>query len=337
MRILFFILSLTALTASADTLKLKNGDHLSGTIITMEGSELVFKTRYAGKIKIKWSEITAIRTSKPVALTLKNDSNINNATVIPTTTGNTARVTSASIATPMTIELATIKYINPSDIVTGKGVKVSGAVNAGLSIARGNSETDAYNLLAEVIIRSLKNRFTVGGSLYSSSDSSGDIEDRKSAYFKYDHFLSTKRYVYGNTTFNKDKFKDQKLKSTIGVGYGHQFFESATRNLSLEAGVTLVNDDFIVATDENYTAGRWAVRFDQKFYKNKLQFFHLHEGLLDFADSNNLVVTSQTGFRFPVFSGMNASIQLNVDWDKSPPAGTNKTDRKLLFNLGYSW
>jgi len=336
MRILFFILSLTAFAASADTLTLKNGDHLSGTIVKMEGPELIFNTQYAGDIKIKWAEVSSLKTSKPIAITLKDNSEINNASLSPAA-NTSARVTSDQLATPVKIELAKVKYINPSDATKGKGVKIKGNVNAGLSIVRGNSETDAYNILAEVIIRSVANRFTVGGSIYKSSDNNGDIEDRQAASFKYDHFLSKKRYVYGNTTFNKDKFKDQKLKSSIGVGYGHQFFETDTRNLALEAGINIVNDDFIVAADENYAAGRWALRYDQKFYNKKLEFFHQHEGLIDFEDSKNLVITSQTGFRFPVFSGMNASIQLNVDWDKSPPAGTKSTDRKLLFNLGYSW
>jgi len=323
-------------TVIADILTLNNGDRLTGTIIRKEDSNLVFKTDYAGEIKIKWDQVTAVTTDKPVQLTLDNGTAIEKASLSPAQ-DKTAEIKAENINNDLEIKLSSVKYINPSDVVSGKGIKVSGRVNAGVNIASGNSDTESYNLDTEVVMRGKINRFTVGANLYRASDNSVDTEDKSSAWLKYDHFTSKKSYVYGNTSFARDKFKDQKLKSTIGLGYGIQFHESDERNFLIEGGLNYVNDDYFIAMDDDYAAGRWSLRYDQKFYKKRLQFFHNHEGLFDLDDTGNMNIYSQTGFRFPILSGMNASLQLNVDWDNQPVAGTASTDRKLLFNLGYSW
>ncbi len=338
MKTVFYILalSLIALSAHADTVTLKNGDKISGTVVRKEDSNLVFKTAYAGELKIAWGEIVSLATDKPVVVVLDNDTSIEAAKLAPTTTGSTS-ISTPNVGKPVEVALASVKYINPSIETSGKGVKVNGRVNVGASIASGNSVNESYNADAEVIMRTKTNRTTAGANLYQASDNNVDTEEKYGAYLKYDHFLNAKQYIYGNTTFARDKFKDQKLKSTVGLGYGHQFWETDARNLALEAGIAFVNDDFFVTADDNYTAGRWAIRFDQKLYKDKIQFFHNHEGLIDFSDTENLTITSQTGFRFPLLTGMVASIQANVDWDKSPPAGTGSTDRKILFNVGYAW
>ncbi len=329
-------LSLASASVLADTVTMKNGDRLTGTIVSKTDGNLIFKTGFAGDITLNWGEISSLTTDKPVVLVLDNDTSIEAANLLPGA-GGMANIQTANVGNPMQVALGSVKYINPPVEVSGKGVKVSGRINAGASIASGNSDTESYNLDGEVIMRTKQNRTTVGANLFRASDNGNDTEDKAAAYLKYDHFLNDKQYIYGNTTFARDKFKDQKLKSTIGLGYGHQFWESPSRNLALEAGVSFVNDDYFTTADENYTAGRWAIFYDQKMYKDKIQFFHRHEGLIDLSDTENLTITSQTGFRFPLLAGMNAAIQANVDWDKSPPAGFGSTDRKILFSVGYAW
>lgn len=320
----------------ADTVTLNNGDKLTGTIIRKEDSNLIFNTSFAGDLTIKWSEIASLATDKPINIVLNNETSIEAANLSASSKGST-RIQTTDVNNPMEISLASVKFINPSIEVSGRGVKVSGRVNGGINIASGNTDTESYIADTEVIMRTKINRTTIGAKYYKAKESGIDTEDKSFAYLKYDHFLTDKRYIYGNTTFSRDIFKDQKLKSAVGIGYGHQFWESDARNLALEAGLSFVNDDFFIAVDENYTAARWAVNYDQKMYKNKIQFFHYHEGLMDLSESDNLTIISQTGFRFPLFLGMNAAIQANIDWDKSPPVDKGSTDRKILFSVGYAW
>ena len=60
------VLSFVASFARADTLVLKNGDHLTGTVVSSDGKELTFKTDFAGEIKVKWPTIAEVKSDKPL-------------------------------------------------------------------------------------------------------------------------------------------------------------------------------------------------------------------------------------------------------------------------------
>ena len=53
-----------ASAASADTVVLKNGDHLTGTIEVSDGHDVTLKTDYAGEIKIQWASVTQVTTTE---------------------------------------------------------------------------------------------------------------------------------------------------------------------------------------------------------------------------------------------------------------------------------
>ena len=49
-------LLLLPLTAAADTVVLKNGDHLTGTVNQLAGGKLTVTTSYAGAVTISWDQ-----------------------------------------------------------------------------------------------------------------------------------------------------------------------------------------------------------------------------------------------------------------------------------------
>ena len=54
-------------------------------------------------------------------------------------------------------------------------------------------------------------------------------------------------------------------------------------------------------------------------------------------DTDNLFVRTQTGLRWPILGGLDATAQYNVDWENNPEPGRSKPDLALLFSLGYRW
>ena len=325
-----------SLSAFADTVTLRNGDRITGTVLRKENDNLVFKTAYAGEIEIRWVDIAGLHTDEPVEVMLNDETSLN-ATFKPTDEPGKVTLQSGEIIRTAPVELDKIAYINPSPEVSGKGVRFTGRVNIGLNATSGNSETENLYVDAEMVARTKENRYTVGATAQRSSEDDNETADRTTLYSKYDHFLTEKRYLYANATFVRDEFKDLNLRSALGIGLGHQFIESKRKNLSLEGGLSFVNEDFISAADDQYLAGRWAVNFDQYFFKDRLQFFHKHEGLQSLENTEDLLVRSETGLRVPLSDNLNTSVQVNVDWDGNPPPGTEETDLTYLLNVGYNW
>ena len=61
---------LTACTAFADQVTLKNGDRVTGAIVKKDGNDLTVKTDLMGVVKIPWDQVTDIKTSAPLNVVL---------------------------------------------------------------------------------------------------------------------------------------------------------------------------------------------------------------------------------------------------------------------------
>src|SRR5690606_9444299 len=61
---------------SADEIRLKNGDVITGTIVKKETTVVVFRTTYAGDINVQWSEVSSLSSDKPVHLVLSDGSSL---------------------------------------------------------------------------------------------------------------------------------------------------------------------------------------------------------------------------------------------------------------------
>ncbi len=77
----------------AEQVTLKNGDHLSGAIVSMDGKKLVLKTTYAGEVSIDWAEVSQFSSDKAPLVVTKADKQLVSGTV--TSEGANVMVTTA--------------------------------------------------------------------------------------------------------------------------------------------------------------------------------------------------------------------------------------------------
>jgi len=329
---LLWVFSL-GLPAVADEVYLVNGDRVSGTLITKAGDTLTLKTDFAGEIGIAWDKVVSISTEAPVVVQL-DDATLLKGTLARSGDG-TVSIAGSGLVQAGQVPVARVALINPP--APQNGVKLSGRANAGVYAAKGNTDKEAYHGDIEAVARTKQNRFTAGAIYNQALDDGVESENNATAYLKYDHFFTEKWYSYANTVLFKDDFADLNLRTTLGLGAGYQFIESELTNLSLEGGLSYVNEDFDLADDESYPAGRWSLNYDHFLYPKKLQFFHFHEGLLGLEDTNDIIIISRTGLRAMLTDSFSATAQVDVDWDNTPSPGNDRVDTRYLFNLGYGW
>ena len=324
------LLVIHPVSISADEIHLKNGDRITGNIISMENDELVLKTSYAGTITIKWKDVENFSTDGHIDVILGDGTRLKGATAKP----HDGKVAfSIKQAHPLTFEPDQVKAINPKP--PEPSVKLSGRVNVGINVSKGNSDAETYHTDGEFVASTVKNRFTAGIEYDLKKDDDKTTEDKSRAYTKYDHFLDDKWYFLLNLSLDQDKVADLNLKTTAGAGIGYRFFETPITNLSLEAGPSYVNKDYETAEDESFMAARWALNFDRYFLDKTIQFFHFHEGLIGLEDSEEVSVLSRTGLRVPVYKQFKATLQYNFDWDNAPSPGKERVDEKYLLTIGY--
>jgi putative salt-induced outer membrane protein YdiY len=317
----------------ADEVRLKNGDRLTGQVLRMEAGKLLLKTVYAGDISIVWQEVASVMSDGSVKIVLKDETALEG---IPLATEDgEMKLDAVKLESPASFRLADVKAINPLPV---KPVKINTRVNASATSERGNTKSDNYYFDGEFVARTEKNRYKIGGELSKEESDGTTTSQNWLVYGNYSHFLDKRCYLYADTFFEHDEFKDLDLRSTLGAGAGYQVFETPLLNLSISAGLAKVDENFDMAEDNDYSAGQWSVNYDQYFFKKFVQLFHVNNGFVSLEDSDDWFLRTRTGLRFPVYKGLTATLQYNFDYDNQPSVDAEKKeDTKFIFLLGYEF
>lgn len=331
--VLLFTLTSTVIfpTSSclADVIYLKNGDRLTGTITNMEDSKLIFWTKYAGEIILFWQDVERFEISDPSKIVLKP---------APKQPAN-----NTDVAKEMTQEPPPVPDLNPENILAINPtpvvpVKVTSSVNTKLKGERGNTHKDTYYISGKFTARTAWQRYLFDGEYDNERKNKTITEDNWLFHGNFSQFIDNERYLYLDTLFEKDKFKDLKMRSTYGIGAGYQFIEKAQTNLSLSLGVARVSDNFYLAEDKEFSAGQWAFSFDRYFLRNQLQFFHANHGYFSLENNKDWLIKSKTGLRIPLHGGFTATLQYEYEWDNEPASDAEtEYDSELMLLLGYEF
>lgn len=330
--VLAVFLSVSGL-ASAATVTLANGDQLNGTIVKMIDGTLVFKSSIFGEVKIPFDQVTSLKSDANTTIALQDGSKA--VGEIELSEQGDVKISESKVSQSQGLKRADVVAFNPPE--KSNKTKFSGRANLGGTFNRGNSEEDTLNLDAELVARTVDSRYTLGVEVNEGSSAGVTTTSNRLLSAKYDAFLTEKDYMFVLLRGEQDKLADLNLRSTVGAGYGRQFYETEIMNLSSEIGLSYVNEDYILAPDESFPSLTLALDYDRKFFNQALVFFNDLSVDVSLEDSKDTLVRNKTGIRFPLTDGLNISTQLNVDYDNQPAVGTEKTDTSLIFSVGYGF
>jgi putative salt-induced outer membrane protein YdiY len=227
--VLVFLSTVLAFTGAAlgDTLTLKNGDRLTGTIEHSDAKEITFKTDYAGEIKVEWSAVRQIATDEALYIQEKNDT-IVSGTV---TSEESNVIVHTANAGELTVPLAQVTMIRSRDEQQAYDRSLnpslwedwSGGANVGFALARGNSETTnlatGFNAIRKTLSDQIKAYFS---TIYSSAGTLGQVTANEIlGGIRYDKNLNPKLFFFvaGDFTHNELQSLDLQQIYTGGIGW----------------------------------------------------------------------------------------------------------------------
>ncbi|MDX1670160.1 MAG: DUF481 domain-containing protein [Limnobacter sp.] len=329
---LAILVSISSL-AGAAKVTLVNGDRLNGSIVKMTDGTLIFKSDIFGQIKIPFDQVSSLQSDANTTIALKDGSKAVGS--VEMDEQGTVSITDSKVAQSQGLTRADVVAFNPP-VRTGK-TKYSGRANLGGTFNRGNSDEDTLNLDAELVARTIDSRYTLAAEVNEGSAAGVTTTSNRLLSAKYDAFLNEKDYMFVLLRGEQDELADLNLRSTVGAGYGRQFYETEVMNLSSEIGLSYVNEDYILAPDESFPSLTLGLDYDRKFFNQALVFFNDLSINMSLEDSKDTLVKNKAGVRFPLADGLNISTQFNVDYDNQPAVGAEKTDTSLIFSVGYGF
>lgn len=296
------VLILMAGVAGGDTIRMKNGDRLTGTITTATDGVVVFDSTVAGVVRVSVDDIACMETDREITVSRVNGVMFTG--WIECLTDGRVQIISPAEETgepPVPVEQLEIRNISGMKAAEPeKGFVHNGNIAAGGVQSHGNESSKAWNASVRLLSRYARHRLGLEGK-YNYGKSGGEVtaEDYL-AGAKYDYFLTKRLFSYIQGLYEKDNVAELDRRLTSGVGLGYQFIDTPRHQLSVEAGISHVNEHNGEAPNRDYEAARWAVRLGSVLVADRLNFFHYHEGYDRLDDSDTLLLRSEQGLRLKV-------------------------------------
>ena len=212
-----------------------------------------------------------------------------------------------------------------------------GSVSLGATFADGNSKRKTATATANAEYRREKDRTTLG-LLWNYAQESGTTTQRRTLVTgKYDYFLTQTTYLLANASAEHDLSAQLKLRTIVGVGAGYQVLEDERWNVSAEAGLSYVDEDYKDnSADGDYLAARLAYKADVKL-SEKWSAGQATEFLSSLENSEDMNARVDTHTKVTLTANMFAQGQWLYTWDNTPAAGAHHSDNLWLLTVGWSF
>ena len=329
------LLILPAAPSGADEVIFLNGDRLSGKIVTAADGKLTITTDVAGEVTVDLAKVRTFSTDAPVQVGIGKE-----AIVTSSVTAGEPRQVQAELspgAAPQPLPIADIRVINPFP-PTWKG---SLALN-GLHTT-GNTETEQLGFNAELSKRwehdrlSLAAQYAYGKQGDPDSDEEITTVDYGMALAKYDHFFAEKLYLYGQVKAERDGVAELDVRLSPGAGLGYQWFEGSTFNLSTEAGLVWVYEEFRRTGTRTSFGPRLAYSVDWTPV-DRLKLFHKLEYLPSFDDlAGDYLLNIDAGTRVAVWRELFAELRYEFRYDSIPAPDRKNADSRYILGVGWAF
>jgi putative salt-induced outer membrane protein len=280
----------------ADQVTLKNGDKLSGNIIKYDGKNLVLKSELAGEITIPWENVTAVTSTQPLNVTLKDGQRIvgtvtTDGPKFQVSTKETGSVSAArdsvqairSEPEQKAYDTEIDRYKNPRliDLWTG-------TFDLGFTQTTGNTETETFTLGANAVRATTRDKITVSYTqIYSTSNASGPdltTANAKRGGIAYNLNVAPKMFIFGLVDLENDQFQSLDLRFAPAGGVGYHAIKTPNTILDLSLGASM-DKEFFTATattpagspslNQTYAEVLAGEEFTHKFSKT----FSMHENV----------------------------------------------------------
>jgi putative salt-induced outer membrane protein YdiY len=308
---------------ASDVIQLKNGDRVTGDILSMEDTILTVDTDYADIIKIDWDDVTGLTSDKPLWISFHEGA------VIPDDVGvrEGDRLILFRLEPDGPVPLDKIKTINLFDL------SYRGRVSLGGSVTSGNTDTQSMNASGTLTVVKGWHRFILDGRA-NRGEADGKLTAKNAAFnARWDYFLSKRSYIPIINFSEYDKFQKLDYRNTTIVGAGYDILDRRVNFLTVAAGPTAIYQNYSTDAATVITGFSWIARWNLEFLKGDLKLWHRHIGTRDIGRDNAVRINAVQGISLEIYKDLSVSFEYNVRYNSEPADDRKKTDSTIVFGL----
>jgi len=325
---LFLLLIFLCTAAIAQQITLKNGDRLTGTVVSMDGKKLVLKTTYEGEVSIDWDSVEQFTSDQHLVV-----STVDKRTLTGPVTNQGANLIITTPNGNQTISKSEVGQMHP---VMAKPVW-SGGGNFGLALARGNSETTNLALGFDVERRAEKDAWIVNAASIYSTDAhlNRTTANAFQGLIRYDRNVTKRLFAYAVFSGGYDQLQNLDYRVMPGGGLGFQAIATEKTTLDLLGGFGYTRESYSTGLKRNLATLTIGDELSFKL-SNRTTIVQNVYYLPSLNDTSNYRITGNLGISTKLNNWMTANLLFNDRYNSQPVLGNKKNDVLFTTGLGFT-
>ncbi len=343
-----------SMLAWADTVTLKNGDRLTGTIQNTTDKGVILKSELAGEVTIPVANITEVTTAAPLVVSTKDGKKV--AGTLKTENGSI--VATPPSGAPVTIAAASLEALRPEAAQSAFELSqrrasdpgfldiYSGFVDMGYASTSGNAATNTLGTSANLVRTTKHDKVTLRfASVFAQNSTTGVSITTANAIrggIGYQRNIGSRIFLNAFNDYDYDQFLLLDLRTVLGGGLGVNLLKNARTTLTVGGGGAYNREAFgsnPAANRAAFTRSSGEVYFNQEFTHKLNAIVNVFERFSFFP---NLTNTGE--YRFNFDAGAAATIYKTIAVQGSfsnrflsnPPAGRRQNDTILTTGIRYT-
>ncbi len=325
-------------SARADELRLKNGDRLTGVIVSSDGGKIQFIPDFAkgAPITIAQADVATFATTAPTVLKLK-DGTVTHQSIRSAADGQVTLAADGPMAT-QTLALDQIEKINPAAPVPvswhgALGVNGLYSDSSSTSLLAGFSASATRATANDTLTASVSANFgqqTVGGVTTTNAEN-------WAVGGKYSYYVFPKVYSYVDLEAAGDHVNFLNLRFTPSAGFGYRWVDAPDFHVTTDAGFSFIYEDYATKPKATENAAvSLSYHIDRSWDAGRIAVFHSLQVLPALTGSDVLAI-ADAGVRTALTKSMYSEIKANLNYDSNPAPGSKSTTSQIKIGLGWTY
>lgn len=329
--LLCLTLSIAATPLLADTVWLKNGDRLSGTIKFYDGGKLLLETDYGGAIALDWSKIATLESDQEL---LVKENAIVGERAKALQPAESGKVTLANGDAPKTIELASIQQIlKPKPLV--EDLLWKGNIDAGLDYKRAERDTDDYDVSLKTQARHGLWRHHGEAEYHREFQDDVVTTDNWGVEYALDRFLTEQWFWQGRFEYKRDMVEDLQRQRTVGTGPGYQFWDNELGAFSVAGLLNRSDYEYSNGESDNFYAASLKWDYNRYLVGKSVELFSDGEVGKPLANVADYTLDAAMGLRYKLTDWASLNMKAEKDLVSGAEGELDETRYSLGFGVGW--
>ena len=337
------LISLLLPAAWADQVLLKNGDHVTGSVIKKDDKNLTIKADQLGVIAIPWDQVDKITIEKPIHIVLKDGKALQG--TLTGTAGDVVVTTSQTKINTKSAEIAAIRNDDEEKAYQrlqhpGLGELWTGTGTVGFAGTSGNAETLTFTTGINADRATRTDKTSLYFSLIKASARIDNVDKDTAEAIRggisYGHNVNPRVFFSVFNDYEYDRFQNLDLRFVIGGGIGFHALKTERSRLDLLAGGAYNRSSFSTPLVRESAEIYWGDEYSLKL-SSATSLVQSYRMFNDMTHTGMYRVNFDLGLSTKIFKRLSWNVSISDRYLSDPVPGRKKNDFLYTTGLGITF